>query len=72
MYLFVGRQACPEDVAIVLATCSGQVQHTRSLTLNMIAVKVGALQQDRCVNWGRQQTLQPRQKRKHKRLLDSL
>ena len=38
-------QAYPEDVAFTLATCSGQGQHTRSLNLNIITVKVEALQQ---------------------------
>jgi hypothetical protein len=33
-------------MAFTLATYSVQMQHTRSLNLNMITVKVGALQQD--------------------------
>ena len=44
-------QAYPEDVAFTLATCSGQVQHTRSLNLNMITVKVEALQQYSVSEW---------------------
>ena len=59
MYIFVGRQACSEDVAFALATCSGQVQHARSLNLHMIMVKVEALQQDSVSEWLRRWTRNP-------------
>ena len=56
---FFAHQAYPEDVAFTLATCSGQVQHTRSLNLDMIAVKVEALQQYSVSEWARRRTRHP-------------
>jgi hypothetical protein len=46
-------------VAFTPATCSGQVQHARPLDLNMITVKVGALQQDSVSEWLRRWTRNP-------------
>ncbi len=56
---FFAHQAYPEHVAFTLANCSGQVQHTRSLNLNVITVKVEALQQYSVSEWLRRWTRHP-------------